>query len=350
MYKVESLDSINKKEKVGTVISMFAGTGGSSLGYKMAGLDVKLVNEFIPIAAENYRENHPNTIVVEEDIRNLTGLELLEMAGLEVGELDILDGSPPCASFSAVGKGDKGWGQVKKYSETKQRVDDLIFEFGRVVREVQPKVFVVENVKGITHKKPMEHAVKPFIEKLKDMYNIDFKILASEGFGVPQYRKRFIMIGVRKDLNITPSFPIENMDNLVSVKDALKNLTQPQEEIDFLIEKMSGYKIGQYLKELEDKPLGSWHHKTFSLCKNFYEEPSRVITQKTSDISAAGVCHPFEHRKHTIAELRRLMSFPDDFKLIGTYQQQGERLGRAVPPLLMKAVASHIKENILGIK
>lgn len=349
MYEVESMENINSKPKNGTVISLFSGAGGSSLGYKMAGLDVKLVNEFIPVAAETYRLNHPNTIVVEDDIRELTGSDLLNKIGLKVGELDILDGSPPCASFSAVGKGDKGWGEVKQYSETKQRVDDLIFEFGRMVREIQPKVFVIENVKGITNKKPKEFILKPLIESLSDNYVVDYKVLASEGFGVPQYRKRFIMIGVRKDLNIKPTHPIEDLTNIISVKNAFENLEQNEEDVKFLLEKMKTYKIGQYLRELEDKPLGTWHHKTFSLCKNFYEEPSRVITQKTSDLSAAGVCHPFEHRKHSIAELKRLMSFPDDFKLIGTYQQQGERLGRAVPPLLMKAVALHIKENILNI-
>ena len=130
-------------------ISLFSGCGGSSLGYKLAGFKVLLANEFIDIAADTYQANFSDTIVLRDDIRKLTGKIILDKVNLKVGELDLLDGSPPCQSFSTAGKREEKWGKVVKYSETMQRTDDLLFEYARILKEIQPKTFVCENVKGL---------------------------------------------------------------------------------------------------------------------------------------------------------------------------------------------------------
>ena len=126
-YSVPTMTEINELPWNGlNVISTFAGGGGSSLGYRMAGFKVRVACEFVPAAADTYESNAASyTVVCRDDIREVSGQDLLDLAGLEVGELDILDGSPPCAAFSTAGKKSKGWGEVKSYSDTKQRVDDL---------------------------------------------------------------------------------------------------------------------------------------------------------------------------------------------------------------------------------
>ena len=142
-YRVPSMAEITAIPWNGySAISTFSGCGGSSLGYKMAGFRVLWANEFIPAAQEVYRLNHPDTILNTKDIRQIEPDEILEAINMQPGQLDLFDGSPPCASFSTAGKREAGWGKVKKYSDTKQRTDDLFFEYARLVRGVQPKVFV----------------------------------------------------------------------------------------------------------------------------------------------------------------------------------------------------------------
>ncbi len=131
------------------VVSTFSGCGGSCLGYRMAGYRVLYANEFIKAAQETYKANHPNSILDSNDVRQIRPEEILERINLKKGELDLFDGSPPCASFSISGKREKGWGVEKKYSDTKQRVDDLFYEYARILRGLQPKVFVAENVAGL---------------------------------------------------------------------------------------------------------------------------------------------------------------------------------------------------------
>lgn len=350
-YNVPSMKVINE-QMAGTngykSISLFAGCGGSSLGYKMAGFKVLLASEFIPIAKQTYELNHPNTYVVGKDIRETTVEEILALTGLKVGELDVLDGSPPCSSFSAVGKREELWGEVKDYSEgVKQRTDDLFYEYIRIVEGLRPKVIIAENVKGLTMGKS-KRVLDDILERLDSIgYNVDYKLIDGADFGVAQTRLRVIIMGVRKDLDIHPTFPDNDKPNVVTVKQAFEGLNIDEKERLELIEKMKKYSIYKFWLELEDKPLGSWHEKRFSLCRNFYDKSSRTLTQRNSDLSCAGVCHSFEPRKYTIGELKRLFSFPDDFQLIGKYNQQAERLGRSVPPLMMKAVAVHIKDNIL---
>lgn len=149
-YHVPTMKEIEAIQPNGyKVVSTFSGGGGSCTGYKMAGFEVVWANEFIPLAQSTYRANHPHTYLNTKDIRKVTGAELLKESGLSVGEIDLFDGSPPCATFSTSGSREKAWGKAKKYSDTVQRVDDLFYEYVRLIQETQPKTFVAENVSGL---------------------------------------------------------------------------------------------------------------------------------------------------------------------------------------------------------
>jgi len=143
-----------------SVISTFAGGGGSSTGYRLAGGKILAINEFVQEARETYAANYPSTPIIPTDIKKLSGADIMDVAGVSVGELDLLDGSPPCSAFSIAGRGfthhggshKAGYGKNKHYSDEQEveNIEDLFFEFLRVAKDIQPKVIVGENVKGLT--------------------------------------------------------------------------------------------------------------------------------------------------------------------------------------------------------
>lgn len=189
------------------VVSLFSGGGGSSTGYAMAGFKVAWASEFIEEAARTYRANHPTTILDTRDIRSVTPESILEATGLEVGELDLLDGSPPCASYSTAGKRERGWGQTKKYSDKSQRTDDLFAEFVRILRGLKPKTFIAENVSGLV-KGTAKGVFKEVLAALKASgYKVEARLINAEWCGVPQSRARVIFQGVRADIGLTPVYP-----------------------------------------------------------------------------------------------------------------------------------------------
>ena len=150
IFKIPSMVEIEATPWNGfKVASTFSGCGGSCLGYRIAGYKVVYANEFIESARQTYKANHPNSFLDPRDIRKINADDILEKINLKKGELDLFDGSPPCAAFSIGGKREAGWGKEKKYSETTQRVDDLFFEYARILDGLQPKVFVAENVAGL---------------------------------------------------------------------------------------------------------------------------------------------------------------------------------------------------------
>lgn len=341
-YRVPTMKEIRSIPKNGfKVVSTFSGGGGSCTGYKMAGYDVVWANEFIPAAAETYRANHPETFLNTQDIRTVTGDQLLREAGLEVGEIDLFDGSPPCASFSTAGSREKGWGKVKKYSDTVQRVDDLFWEYARLIRETQPKTFVAENVKGLVMGKAKGY-FKEIIRLLKDCgYNVQAKVLNAMWLGVPQMRERVIFIGVRKDLGLDPVFP-KPFPYYYTVRDALKHIQPTEEEKEAV--SFKGTSIYPYYFEMK---RGKSHPIRFNLNRCAWDKPCFTITVSMGSIGTAGSCHPDEPRKFTVEETKSICSFPPDYILTGDYKRQIERLGRAVPPLMMKAIAETIAREIL---
>jgi DNA (cytosine-5)-methyltransferase 1 len=364
------------------VASTFAGGGGSSTGYRMAGFKVVYANEFIPAAQDTYRANmNSSTVLDGRDIRTVTAASILEMAGLKPGELDVLDGSPPCAAFSTAGSREKKWGKVSSYSDSAQRSDDLFFEYARLVRELQPKVFVAENVSGLIKGTAKGY----FLEILATLkacgYRVEAKLLDAQWLGVPQARQRLIFIGVRNDLGLSPAYP-KPFAYRYSVRDALpwimaavhdsygqwrpvKANSYSKGDITnspcpcvtvgvnsinsshYMVEAeadMSRYAVGAEWDKLA--PHGR-SDKYFQLVRPSLEVPCPTITSLGGVASVASVTHPTEKRKFSIAELRRICSFPDDYVLTGTYAQQWERCGRSVPPIMMAAIAGAVRDGIL---
>lgn len=337
-------------KKLFNVVSLFAGCGGSSTGYKLAGGNILAINEFIPAAYNVYKKNYPGTKIFTDDIRQLTGKTILKEINIKKYELDILDGSPPCASFSISGKTDKLWGKEKKYSDTIQRTDDLFFEFIRVANEIQPKVIICENVKGLTigkSKSILGNNLSLFddgntiISAFNNIgYKVQYKVLNAKNFNTPQSRTRVIIIGLRNDIHKKITFPIES-NKIVTLNKAFKDIVNTKDDLlECNCEKYAIY------KELCKLDYGKSSDKYFNLVKCSPYLPSYTLTAMASNIGAASVCH-WDNRKFTIKEAIRIMGFPDDYYLGKIYKNKIERLGRAVPPLLMKAVAENIYNTIL---
>ncbi len=351
IYIMTSSKKLNKTQSSNkyNVVSLFSGCGGSSLGYHLAGLNVKAANEFIPAAIDTYKANFPDTMIWTGDIRKLKGNDILQDLGLEVGELDVLDGSPPCASFSKSGKREANWGKEVNYSDTKQRVDDLFFEYTRMIKEIQPKVFVAENVKGLV----MGKAYGVFEQILAEMrnkgYNVSARLLDAKYFNVAQNRERLIFIGVRKDLNVLPSHPLPAY-RPISVREALKGVKNQKWELEASKYKEGGstYKHLIKMKQGETGDLYAGEGKYFNLARLYWDKPANTVLQSDGKHISSRCIHPEEHRRLTISEIKRISSFPDDFILTGDYAQQWERVGRAVMPNVMKAIAQHIKLFILN--
>lgn len=346
---MKDLDSIPSNGY--NVVSTFSGCGGSSLGYKLAGYSVLSALEFIPNAYNTYKANFPSTNVIEEDIRVISGSDILDVCGLKKYELDVLDGSPPCSDFSINGKREKGWGMIKKYSSTKQRVDDLFFEYARIVNDIQPKVIIAENVKGLTIGKAKD-VLNEILKTLDNIgYEVDYKVLDASDYEVPQKRERTIIIGVRKDLvekyDVHPVFP-RPLEYKISCKEAIEDL------MDKGTDQPEGKSKG---KELIKKYFRSGCSSTDikNICKEHnlkvyeqsyrrdkWEEPYYTIKQHHTR-----PYHPIVDRYMSIDEAKRIQTFPDDFKLLHSPTQNWERIGRAVPPNLMKHISKTVQTEIL---
>ena len=372
------------------VISTFAGGGGSSTGYRLAGGKVLVINEFVEEAQKTYAENYPDTVILPGDIKELSGKDFLNAAGISEGELDILDGSPPCSAFSVAGKlshnvheeervdlwgnvtvekvsgkHSDGWGQTKNYSDGKmvENIEDLFFEFLRVAEDIKPKVIIAENVKGLTVGEAKEYLNK-ILNKFETIgYDVTAQVLDSRYYGVSQTRTRVIFIGVREDvaakvgynfMTISQVFPDPDK-NVIPVKDAMIDLVNDPEEVKHLTEKFmntaywkqTGSKMpvdpDKVLTGMDYHPKG--HH--FNLKRVSQYQPAPTITAMGSAETTAGAFHWNEARKLTIPELKRIMSLPDDFKLTGKWNQKAERCGRMVPPIMMQRIASAVWTNVL---
>lgn len=345
-YKVPSMSEIAQIKPNGfSVVSTFSGCGGSCLGYRMAGFKVLYANEFIPAAQKTYKANHPESFLDTRDIRIVQPDDILSIIGKRKGEIDLFDGSPPCASFSLSGQREKKWGTKKNYSGVQQKTDDLFFEYTRLLNGLQPKVFVAENVKGLVLGSAIGYFKLIFLA-LKDCgYNVEVRLLDAKYLGVPQSRQRLIFMGIRNDLNFNPIYP-KPLPYFYSVGDAIGDLqdTHIDDESCPLSKNMRYYynktKPGDNFSKIMMKERGKrsfFNHTRLSFCKC-----SPTITTNPSNYY-----HPSIPRHLSINEVKRLSGFPDDFILTGSYAQKFERIGRAVPPVMMYNIAKTIQEGIL---
>lgn len=332
-----------------TVVSLFAGCGGSSLGYKMAGGDVRLAVEWDPAACATYRANWPEAQVYEGDVHALTGEEACRRAGVEPGELDVLDGSPPCQGFSISGK---------------RRMEDqrstLFQEYVRLLRHLRPKALVMENVKGMVLGKMKAVYRRIMGEIWESGYDAEAAVLDASWFGVPQRRERTIIVGVRSDLvregkALPPSHPVAT-GRPVTMLEALRGIQNDSEEVKMLLafgEKYRSYSFFGLVKKGK-RGCEVTEGINFSFRKT---DPLRSCYTLVRFMGNAGVgelVHWAEKRRFTVAESKRLCSFPDGFIFPDagsrekTWSKAIMQMGNCVPPRLMEAVARHVFGLIRG--
>ncbi len=319
-----------RAEDAPTVISTFAGGGGSSLGYSMAGFRELLAVEWDNNAVETFKLNFPDVPVYHGDIAKLSVEEVLERTGLEPGELDIFDGSPPCQGFSTAGK--------RQLDDSR---NELYLEFSRLLRGLQPKVFVMENVSGMVKGK-MKIVFAEILRDLKSCgYKVSARLLNAMYFGVPQSRQRMIFIGVREDLGIEPSHP-KAETRAVNVRNAFKKCSPNNYK-----------KLSRKAREIyRATPRGaSLEVGALSIGRSGYYTHQRLCFEKVCGVVQKSIgsliYHPTEERSVSIEELKRLGSFPDAYKF--TDLSNGwARIGNSVPPLFMRSIALHIRKEILN--
>jgi len=318
-----------RRKDAPTVISLFAGCGGSSLGYSMAGYRELLAVEWNNNAVETFRLNFSDIPIYHGDIAKLTIDECLQMAKIGQGQLDILDGSPPCQGFSMAGKRD--------FSDDRNQ---LFNEYIRFLRGLRPKVFIMENVSGMIKGK-MKIIFSEIMQELKESgYRVSARLLNAVYFGVPQSRERMIFIGVREDLEVEPSHPRAESRPMTIVeaweKVPVSDIPRLSPKLASIIPKIPVWGDGGDV-------IGSF----FSTKRLDFKQPSRTLI-KGNIGSRACYIHPSEDRAITEAEAKRIASFPDDYRFIGGYKYSMECIGNSVPPLFMRVIARHIRYEILS--
>lgn len=283
-----------------TVISTFAGTGGSSLGYKWAGFHELLAIDFDPHAVECFKLNFPDVPVWLRDIKTVSGAEILDFCKIKRGDLDVFDGSPPCQGFSTAGR-----------REVTDPRNDLFKHYVRLIEELHPKVFVMENVSGMI-KGTMKGKFIEIMKTLKSLdYRVSAKLMNAKYYGVPQSRERVIFIGVRNDFMRDPVFPKPSnpIHNVVSI-------------------------IPDVIGTRSDR-RNPWMPLSAGVCTITKTEFDGIFKTRTGTRSA------------TIEEIKKICSFPDNWVLIGSRSQKWARLGNAVMPKFMQAIAETIRKEIL---
>jgi len=402
-YKHYTVDDVKKSSarELFTVVSTFAGGGGSSTGYRIAGGKVIAINEFVEEAIKTYSTNFPDTKIIPGDIKKLTGKDFLNVANLEPRELDILDGSPPCSAFSLAGKREKNWkgatkhitesyfdfdtgevvsssetivkSGVKSYSDDQvvEAIEDLFLEYIRIAKEIQPKVIIAENVKGITigeaQKKLIEFQNE--FEKIPPGYIVTHHVLNAADYGVPQARERLFFVCIREDVADAVGINFLNAASMtrppastpkhIGIKDAIDHVINDPDEEKELLDFVEGSFQKKFIELLpfnpskhtkpSDKQFRSKNPKgsCFNMIRPAIQLPSPTLTQAGQQKGVSGVFHYAKNRKLTIKELKILMSMPDDYILTGTFDQQAERLGRMVAPKMMAALASNVYLKVL---
>lgn len=315
-----------RRENAPTIISTFAGCGGSSLGYSMAGFRELLVVEWNDNAVATFELNFPDIPVYHGDIKKLSVDKCLELAGLEPGQLDVLDGSPPCQGFSTAGKRDMDDDRNKLY-----------MEYIRLLRGLKPKVFIIENVSGLVKGK-MKLIFAEIMRELKaSRYRVSCRLLNAKWFGVPQSRERLIFIGVRDDINIVPSHPqAKNKPFGISI--------DYEFDTRLILSKEQFEKIDAHKRRQRSKGNGfGWQEVTS-------KEPSLAIL-KNMMIGGANtrlVRYKDKFRYLSSNEIMQIGAYSSRFKFINR-DSMIRLVGNSVPPIFMYHIAQHIKDNILGV-
>lgn len=329
-------------------LSLFAGCGGIDLGFQWAGIESVAAVEIKQFACDTLKKNHPNIKIFgppdfDGDVRKFNAEVLRELIGNE--EIDIISGGPPCQPFSVAASQRfyKEDDRYKRKGDKDKEKGNLLPEYIRIINELKPKVFVIENVAALiswNHGTFLEESLRELDEEY--VYSKPCAIQAHK-FGVPQYRERMIIIGTRI-LGKTPLFNNETvaMDKVFTVDDALSDF--PKNPMNHQLRKHTPKSIARYdkLKFGERDHLG----RVDRLDPNL---PSKTVIAGGENGGGRSHLHPYLPRTTSPRECARFQTFPDDFELCGTMSRQFTQVGNAVPPLLAYFIASYIKKYILDM-
>ncbi|TAG17896.1 MAG: DNA cytosine methyltransferase [Cytophagia bacterium] len=338
------------------VVSIYSGCGGIDEGFIKAGFDVVFASDIWDVACNSLQINHPDTEVLCSDIQSIDFQSILQ----KHKTIDCLVGGPPCPPFS----------KSRFYRTEKSRgIDDesgemTLREYFRGVKELNPSVFLFENVHGFVYR-PHFEALEFLQKQAKELgYKISYGVVNAANYGVPQTRERFICVGYKSELMDfdypKPTHCIPNMKpdnsllNWVTCGDVLS-------DIDFDLPEDSKMQAGSKHKDLlklippgdnylfftEERgyadPLFKWRSRYWSfLLKLSPNRPSWTI--QASHSNNMGPFH-WKNRFLRITEIKRIQTFPDDFNLLGSYREQWRQVGNAVPPQLAYIFANAIKNQ-----
>jgi len=346
-YKWTLADANFTKDK-GKVFSCFACGGGSTMGYKLAGFDVIGCNEIDPKMMEAYKANHNPKFAFLEDIRTF---KLRTDLPDELYHLDILDGSPPCSSFSMAGNREQDWGKEKIFREgqAEQVLDTLFFDFIDLSKKLQPKVVIAENVKGLMMGEAWSYMREIYKQFETAGYYVQHWLLDASKMGVPQRRERVFFIALRNDL----------CSQFMRQKDMFE--VAPYLEMEFSEKGI----IFNEIIDLNDNneslgPIDSelWDKKQpndSDLCQVSIRERGITSRFNAKIIKRNKICNTITGGEQSVLydikrnlnknELCDIGSFPFDYNFLN--QQPGYLIGMSVPPVMAAQVASNVYEQWL---
>lgn len=344
-----TLGSANFTKDKGKVFSCFSCGGGSTMGYKLAGFDVVGCNEIDPKMMSIYVENHKPKYPFLESIVDFKKRKELPA---ELYDLDILDGSPPCSSFSMAGNREKDWGKEKKFREGQklQVLDTLFFDFIELAKRLRPKVVIAENVKGI-----LLGAAKKYVIEIKKQfdsagYYVKHFLLNSSKMGVPQKRERVFFVAFRKDLALPH---LERVD-LFTISPKL-DLNFNQKEIlfgeiyDGKGDPITDYKKKAWLhRKLSDKGISDskkWANMKVSDFNHVYTFKDKVMNTITGKGELAMSLFD-EPKRVSVTEMIKGSTFPNDYNFLDV--KPGYVMGMSVPPVMVANIASRIYKQWLS--
>ena len=332
--------NVNFSKDRGSVFSCFACCGGSTMGYKLAGFDVVGCNEIDPKVFKIYNQNHHPRHSFIMSIRDMLTQETLPQ---ELYNLDILDGSPPCTSFSTAGVRERDWGKEKRFSEGQalQRLDDLFFEFIALAKRLQPKVVVAENVAGMVKGKAKGY-IKEIVQAYSQAgYNTQLFRLNGANMGICQARDRVFFISVRKDLNV-PRIRLNFSEDPIPFHQVEKWIAGIPDEYG----KCTDNELQLWKKCQEGKSFASVHPKGnyFTYKKVNRNRPIQTI------VSGSPQYHYKHARPLSTNEYLACSSFPLDYNW-GSWKASKKRwaMGMSVPPFMIERVANEIYRQWLSV-
>lgn len=328
-----------------TDLELFAGAGGLALGLEEAGFDTVGLIEIDHHASETLRINRPDWNVIEDDITKITDSPngIYDYISRDT-DVDLLSGGYPCQAFSYAGK-------RKGLADTR---GTLFYNYAKILDQVKPKMFLVENVKGLTthdHGRTLKTMIKVF----EDIgYRTQYKVLNAWDYGVAEKRQRMILVGIRNDLNITYKFPKAHAYKPV-LRDVLQNVpdspgvTYSKKKYDVLKMVPAGGYWRDLPKDVAKKYMGaSWNSgggRTGMARRLSWDEPSLTLTTSPSQKQTER-CHPEETRPFTTREYARIQSFPDDWKFDGGVGSIYKQIGNAVAVNFAKEVGLSIVNTL----